>query len=205
MVANQQLSSPRSVPATEPDRPPPVVAGLKWGEIGFLGLLVLALVCVFLSGRFAYREAALFQQAKDNGVALLHWATAVAAASDGQPSLSPKVCQQPDAPFEAQSEVVPLTWAQCREQLWAEQGPMVGLRNPFGAKAPLWMGACERGHYAGRGALVVEKGTASPPGFPPTVSYATLGDEEALAKGTMLRVVVCDPSGYGVRVGEVKL
>lgn len=205
MVATPQVSSPLAASATPPENSPASAAGLRWGEIGFLALLVLALVCVFLSGRFAYREAALFQQAKDNGSALLHWATAVAAASDGQPVLSPKVCQQPDAPAEAQAEVVPLTWAQCREQLWGQQGPMAGLSNPFGPKAPVWMGACERGHYAGRGALVVEKGTASPPGFPPSVSYATLGDEEALAKGTMLRVVVCDPSGYGVRVGEIKL
>ena len=205
MVASREVSSPVAAAAAAPVRSASAVSGLQWGEIGFLGLLVVALVCVFLSGRFAYREAALFQQAKDNGSALLHWATAVAAASEGRPALSPQVCQQPDAPFEAQAEVVPLTWAQCREQLWAGQGPMAGLANPFGAQAPIWIGGCERGHYADRGALVVEKGSASPPGFPPSVSYATLGDDEPLAKGVMLRVVVCDPSGYGVRVGEVKL
>ena len=204
MVASRQVSPPLAASAGAPEQPP-AATRLQWGEIGFLGFVLLAMVCVFLSGRFAYREAALFQQAKDNGSALLEWATAVAAASEGHPALSPQACQQPKAAYEAQAEAVPLTWAQCREQLWAAQGLLAGLSNPFGAKAPLWMGACERGHYAGRGALVIEKGTASPPGFPPSVSYATLGDDELLAKGTLLRVVVCDPSGYGVRVGEVKL
>lgn len=203
MVASQEVSPLAS--ASPAGQPPALAARLTWGEVGFLVLLFLALVCVVLSGRFAYREAALFQQAKDHGSALLHWATAVAAASEGHPALSSQVCQQPDATVEAQTARAPLTWAQCREQLWAEHGPMAGLANPFGAKAPLWMGGCERGHYAGRGALVLEKGTASPPGFPPSVSYASLGDEEPLTKGMLLRVVVCDPSGYGVRVGEVKL
>ncbi len=205
MVASQEVSQPLPASSASVSEPAAARARLTWSEMGFLALLLLALVCVFLSGRFAYREASLFQQAKDNGSALLHWATAVAASSEGHAALSPKVCQQPDAPYDAQAEVVPLTWAQCREQLWGEQGPMAGLNNPFGAKSPIWVGGCERGHFADRGALVVEKGTSSPPGFPPAVSYASLGDEEPLAKGLMLRVVVCDPSGYGVRVGEVKL
>ena len=204
MVASQQVSQPLPASASVSESPA-ASASLTWSEMGFLALLLLALVCVFLSGRFAYREASLFQQAKDNGSALLHWATAVAASSEGHAALSPKVCQQPDAPYDAQAEAVPLTWAQCREQLWGAQGPMAGLSNPFGAKSPIWVGGCERGHFADRGALVVEKGTSSPPGFPPTVSYAPLGDDAPIAKGLMLRVVVCDPSGYGVRVGEVKL
>jgi len=82
---------------------------------------------------------------------------------------------------------------------------LAGAVNPFGAKASTFAPACEKGHYLGRGAIVVEKGTASPPGFPPSISYAPIPDDEALVKGLMLRVMVCDPSGYAVRVGEVKL
>ena len=118
MVASQQVSQPKAASAGTSEPPPAATSSLTWSEMGFLVLLVVALVCVFLSGRFAYREASLFQQAKDNGTALLHWATAVAASSEGHAALSPKVCQQPDAPYDAQAEVVPLTWAQCREQLW---------------------------------------------------------------------------------------
>ena len=169
MVASQQVSSPATAKAAPPKLTKPASPGLRWGEVGFLVLLLLALVCVFLSGRFAYREAALFQQAKDNGVTLLGWASALAAASEGHTALSPQACQHPDAASDPKDEVLPLTWAQCREQLWQAPGPMAGLSNPFGAKAPIWIGGCERGQYGNRGALVVEKGTPSPPGFPPTV------------------------------------
>ena len=195
----------QAVPVQVGALPGAVAPGLRWSEVGFLLLLGVALVGVFLSGRFAYREASLFQQAKDNGQALLHWASAVAATQEGKGALAPSVCQRAAAAPSAQAEPASLNWGACREQLLGEQGSLSGLHNPFGARAPVFLQACERGHYSDRGAIVVEKGTPSPPGFPPSIGYGPLEDEEAVVRGLLLRVLVCDPSGYGVRVGEVKL
>jgi hypothetical protein len=164
-----------------------------------MAVLSIALVCVLLSGRFAYREAALFQHAKVNGQGVLEWAMAQTSG----PAQAHAACVLPEAQA-AQNEPA-LTWSQCRERVFGEQGPLAGMRNPFSAQASVMTAACERGHYAGRGAVVIEKGTASPPGFPPSVSYEPLQDGQIMVKGLMLRVLVCDPSGHGVRIGEVKL
>ena len=202
-VSSLEPMDPRPVPPASAGGT--VVWGMQWSEIGFVLLLVGAMVCVFLSGRFAWREASLFQQAKDNGQALVGWATAVAAAHEGKGHLAPTACQRAAAETAADADAPALDWARCREQLLGAQGALSGMRNPFGPSAPVFSSACERGHYAGRGAVVLEKGTASPPGFPPSVSYGALEDAEPMVRGMLLRVLVCDPSGYGVRVAEVKL
>lgn len=199
MVLSGQSHSPQGMSA--PDGGPAEGAlgkphRMVWGEYGFLALLAFALVCVWLSGRFAYREASLFQHAKANGQAVLQWATGASTAK------APADCIVEGA---AAQNAPPVTWAQCRERLLGEQGPLADLHNPFGAQAPVLATACERGHHAGRGAVAIEKGTSSPPGFPPAVSYEPLDDGQIMARGLMLRVLVCDPSGYGVRIGEVKL
>lgn len=199
MVVSSRSDSPASALSPGRDGTDAAVrSGFEWGKYGFGVVLLLALIGVFLSGRFAYREASLFHQAKGNGQSVLQWATGVAARKGHAHAACAGV---PHALVGA----APLSWAQCRAQLLAEQGPLSALRNPFGAQAPALLASCERGHYAGRGAVALEKGTASPPGFPPSVSYAPLEDEEVLVKGLLLRVLVCDPSGYGVRIGEAKL
>ena len=175
----------------------------RWGELGFLGIVFLALVGVLLSGRFAYREASLFQTAKDNGQALLKWVGDMALAHEAHPG--PLSCSGSHTTTDVTPRLEPLTWALCRQELLGEQGRLAGMANPFAPQAPVFSSACERGNYAGRGAVVLEKGTPSPPGFPPSISYASIEDAEPMVKGLLLRVMVCDPSGYGVRVGEGKL
>lgn len=199
MVLSGQSDLSQGVSASDGERAqgvPETPHRMAWGEYGFLALLAFALLCVWFSGRFAYREASLFQHAKANGQAVLHWATGASTAK------APADCIVEGA---AAQNAPPVTWAQCRERLLDEQGPLADLHNPFGGQAPVLATACERGHYAGRGAVAIEKGTSSPPGFPPAVSYEPLDDGQIMARGLMLRVLVCDPSGYGVRIGEVKL
>lgn len=178
--------------------------GMGMGEMGFLLLLVLALACVFLFGRWTYKEASRLQHAKDNGLAVLQWASDLAASGDGR-NKPRNICAKTSPDDTASEHNSAPRWADCREQLLAEHGDLAGLHNPFDAQVPVFAAACERGQAAHRGTVVLEKGTASPPGFPPTVSYAPLSDEEVLSKGLMLRVLVCDPSGRAVHVGEVKL
>jgi len=207
MVPSRQTQDHFSVTASSvpPETDGSARKGMSIGEMAFLLLTILALIGVVLSGRFAYREAVLLQQAKENGLLLLHWARAVAAASEGRSGLPHDLCQATKASVETPDALQTVTWARCREQLWGEHGPLAGRGNPFGTKAPVLATSCEKGYYLGRGAIVLEKGTGSPPGFPASTSYTALGDDEALVKGLMLRILVCDPSGYGVRVGEVKL
>lgn len=54
-------------------------SGLGAGDIGFLIVLVLALVAVVMSARFTYREGTLLETAKGNAQEFMKWAEAVAA------------------------------------------------------------------------------------------------------------------------------
>lgn len=64
---------------------------------------------------------------------------------------------------------------------------------------------CEKRSLLTRGMVTLEKGTPSAPGMPAGVSWGALGDDDALVRGLLLRVQVCDAGGYAVRIAEVKL
>ena len=65
--------------------------------------------------------------------------------------------------------------------------------------------ARERKSAATHGHVLVEKGTPSPPGVPGHVAWSALENKDALTKGLVLRVQVCDAGGYVVRVAQVTL
>ena len=96
-------------------------------------------------------------------------------------------------------------WATCREALFTAGGPLSHLANPFDRNNPVSGNKCEKKNPLTRGLVFLEKGTPSPPGMPPNVSWGPLGDEEPMARGLLLRVQACDAGGYPIRIAEVKL
>lgn len=97
------------------------------------------------------------------------------------------------------------TWKSCLEALLAPGGPLASLSNPFNAANGVIGPKCERKSALTRGLVLVDKGTPPPPGSPTPVLWAPIDDGEAVAKGLMLRIRVCDPGGYPLAVAEVTL
>ncbi len=205
----------QSLPATSAGAP---VFGL--GDIGFLCLLIAALVGVVLSGRFAYREGMALETAKANAHAVAKWAEAVAATGAQELPMTLALCSAtPGAPAQGtagdtaapgETDGPPLpeiatTWSTCREALFTAGGPLSHLANPFLTSNPVAGNKCEKGNPATRGLVVMEKGTPSPPGMPPNVSWAPLEDHEPMVRGLMLRLKVCDAGGYLLKFTEVQM
>ena len=182
--------------------------GLVAGDLVFLCLLVLAWAAVGLSGSFAYQQGARLESAKDNGQSFLRWTESLSAhLQKGQP-LAPDVCTAaavPTSDAPSTDSADRLSWALCRQVLLGQGGALSGLVNPFNSQHPVLGAKCERKQPSARGIVVVEKGTPSAPGLPPSTAWAPLPDEEPLQRGLMLRVQVCDGGGYPIRIAEVTL
>ena len=174
---------------------------LSLGDLGFLLALVLAMVAVVLSGRFAYHQGTLLESAKANAQAVAWWVDAVAGADKDGP-LTLALCGPAPAAAEAAKPVV---WSQCRDVLFVPDGRLAGLVNPFDVHNPVIGSKCETKAPAVRGAVVLEKGVPTAPGLPPGTLWSPLMDDEPLVHGLALRVHVCDGGGYPIRIAELKL
>lgn len=187
--------------------------GFGAGDVMFLCVLALALVAVVLAGRFAYREGALLETAKANAQAFVKWAEAVAATAEKDVPLTLAQCgampgvspEKAEAEPEPEPPAVATNWVTCREALFSAGGPLSHLSNPFDSNNPVAGSKCEKKSAATRGLVFLEKGTPSPPGMPPNVSWSPLHDDEPVARGLMLRVQACDAGGYPIRIAEVRL
>lgn len=183
------------------------------GDVIFFIVLLAALTGVALSARVAWLEASLMEHAKAQAQTLHRWAVSVASDPDSTEPVPPTICaplsgepgEGADADAAAPSEPTALTWGQCKAQWLDAGGLLAGAQNPFGEGLPLMRARCERGNFAGRGGLVIEKGVHSPPGFPPTVSWEPMPDSESMAKGLLIRFSACDAAGSAIHVGEAKL
>lgn len=179
------------------------------GDLAFLAVLGLAMVAVFLSGRFAYREGVLLETAKSNAQAFVKWTEAVAAAGEKGEAITLVQCSaMPGEALEPTDAVMPesaVVWATCKEALFSAGGPLSVLSNPFDNNNTVAGNKCERRNPATRGLVYLEKGTMPPPGMPGGVSWGTLGDDEPVVRGLILRVQVCDAGGYPIKIAEAKL
>lgn len=174
-----------------------------WGlsEALFFLVLTCAMAAVVYCGRFAYREAMLLEDAKANGQAVAAWAERVAEAHAKGEAVSPSAC----GPTSDATDAEPAHWQACREALLGPEGPLAALRNPFNADNTVLGTKCERMSAATRGHVLVHKGTQPPQGMSGNMTFAPLEAKDALAKGTVLRIQVCDAGGYAIRVAEVTL
>jgi|LauGreDrversion4_2_1035121.scaffolds.fasta_scaffold271945_2 hypothetical protein len=79
------------------------------GDIGFIILLVLAMVAVVMSARFTYREGTLLETAKGNAQEFMKWAEAVAAADSKAEPFSLALCASMpgEVPPELAAKVAP--------------------------------------------------------------------------------------------------
>lgn len=190
-------------PIPLPASPAPFREHKGWGssEVLFFLVLACAMAAVVYCGRFAYREAMLLEDAKANAQAVAAWAERVAEAHAKGDAVSPSACgHASDAP-----DAEPARWQACREALLGPEGPLATQRNPFNADNTVLGTKCERKSAATRGHVLVDKGTPPPQGVNGSTTFAPLEAQDALAKGTMLRIRVCDAGGYAIRVAEVTL
>ena len=181
--------------------PPQAVAFWRPGDWWFLTALSLALLTVVWCGRFSFNEGVLLEVTKSNGESVAAWAAQLADRK-GTPLTLATCASIAGESHALQGEA---DWGSCRQALLAEGGPLAQLSNPFGPQNSVVGPRCDKKNPSARGVVMLEKGTSSLPGMPAHVTWELLSDEDALVRGMLLRVQVCDAGGYALKIAEIKL
>ena len=93
-----------------------------------------------------------------------------------------------------------MTWAACRDAMFAVGAPLAETKNNFSAKNLLISSACDRSDLHTLGALVFEKGTLKPDGS--GFTYSPIADDEKLDQALPMRLTACVRGFTSERVSE---
>ena len=95
------------------------------------------------------------------------------------------------------------SWADCRDALVAEGGPLAGLKNVAEPDGEIFAAACDRSQLATLGTIIVEKGLPKPPDGASLI-YSAMPDAEPMKDALSMRVAICGRGYSQINVREVK-
>lgn len=151
---------------------------LTVGDISFL-LLVLVISITMTSISYT-----IWQDEMSSGEAKVSSEQVVALlAEEGQKR------GKSDAAPPATCDVTTMSWATCRDALFAAGGPLANTKNTFSKNNLLVAPACDRTDLHTLGALIFEKGTPKPDGS--GFAYSAIADDEKLDQALPMRLTVC--------------
>ena len=158
-------------------------------------LFLLLLVCITASviglGVMAYQEGHKTETTKQHGEA---WGEFLAVNGAKRSA--------PDYEIEACAAKEGNTWGDCYQALVAPGGPLDDLENPFNHMPQKWVPQCDPNDRSLRGALVMDKLVATPPGSAVPMVSSTLEESEPIDKKLQIRVTVCDKFSSSIVIGE---
>jgi hypothetical protein len=158
-------------------------------------LFLLLLICITSSviglGVLAYEEGHKTETTKHHGEA---WGEFMSANSAKRSA--------PDYEIEACAAKEGNTWGDCYQALVAPGGPLDDLENPFTLTPQKWVPQCDPNDRSLRGALVMDKLVATPPGSAVPVVASPLEEGESIEKKLQIRVTVCDKFSSPIVIGE---
>ena len=166
-----------------------------WIFLAFIGVVMASTAML---GRLTYDEGVKTNLAKANAETLLAWLTAASSQrQDG--TFMPTTCRRSGQSVQS-GEVG--TWRACREAL--AQAPFVlsTLGNPFSDGAVELRASCEPSDRSARGAIVIQKLVATPPGSAYPYVISPLADQDSIAGPLTLRVDICDRNGNAITSGQ---
>jgi hypothetical protein len=172
--------------------PPVAVSGLpNFWDIMFLLLLTSITLLIVGLGVLAYEEGHKTELVKHHGES---WGEFLASQSDKR--------TQPDYEIEACAAQDGNTWGGCYQALVSPGAPLDGLENPFTKTPQKLATACDSKDRALRGALVMDKLEATPPGSAVPIVSSSLGEDEPITKKLQIKISVCDKFSSPILVGE---
>lgn len=160
-------------------------------DILFLLLMASITLLIMGLGVLAYEEGHKTELVKRHGEA---WGEFLSAQSDKR--------TQPDYEIEACAAKEGNTWGGCYQALVAPDGPLDGLENPFTHTPQKLAAVCDNKDRGLRGALVMDKLEATPPGSAVPVVSSQLVEDEPILKKLQIKISVCDKFSSPILVGE---
>jgi hypothetical protein len=188
----------------------------------FLVVLCLAILAVFMVGRFTYDEATKTEVSKANGEAWVKW-FAENSPTRFEAGFKPEACAglvplqgemldgKPEAEGAGGNMAVKnkakgsnKTWGGCMDALKSVKASVAEQVNPFSLKPVAFVAKCDPADQSLNGAVVLEKLTPTPPGssVPSTASELLVSD--GIASKLQLRVTICDKGSYPIRIAEIE-
>ncbi len=181
--------------------------GLVLSEVMFILLLISAMVLVVVVGRLSLDEAQRSEVAKGTAITLLKWFDELGSDASKVPAALQEKCRpaEPaeDAAAKTEVKVAARTWAECRDALLAEGGPLHEAKNPFEPDYSVFSEKCDRSNRATRGTVVVEESLKVAPGQP--AAFAPIAHARVLEKDLGIRIAICDKGSFVIKIGESKL
>jgi hypothetical protein len=159
-----------------------------WLFLLFLACATLAVVGI---GVLAYEEGHKTELIKRNGEA---WGEFLAEHSAKRTTA--------DYEIEACAAREGTTWGECYQALVAPGAPLDDLNNPFFDTPQKLVAQCDPNDRSLRGALVMDKVVATPPGSAVPVVSSPLEESEPIDKKLQIRVTVCDKFSSPIVIGE---
>ena len=161
-----------------------------WDILFLLFLTGITLLIVGL-GVLAYEEGHKTELVKRHGEA---WGEYLSSQSDKR--------TQPNYEIEACAAIEGNTWGGCYQALVAPGAPLDGLQNPFTNTPQKLTAVCDSKDRSLRGALVMDKLEATPPGSAVPLVSSQLGEDEPILKKLQIKISVCDKFSSPILVGE---
>lgn len=202
--------------------PSPQRTRLTLPDTLFLVVLCLAILAVFMVGRFTYDEATKTEVSKANGEAWVKW-FAENSPTRFEAGFKPEACAglvplqgemldgKPEAEGAGGNMAVKnkakgsnKTWGGCMDALKSVKASVAEQVNPFSLKPVAFVAKCDPADQSLNGAVVLEKLTPTPPGssVPSTASELLVSD--GIASKLQLRVTICDKGSYPIRIAEIE-
>ena len=202
--------------------PSPQKTRLTLPDTLFLVVLCLAILAVFMVGRFTYDEATKTEVSKANGEAWVKW-FAENSPTRFEAGFKPEACAglvplqgemldgKPEAEGAGGNMAVKnkakgsnKTWGGCIDALKSVKASVAEQVNPFSLKPVAFVAKCDPADQSLNGAMVLEKLTPTPPGssVPSTASELLVSD--GIASKLQLRVTICDKGSYPIRIAEIE-
>jgi hypothetical protein len=161
-----------------------------WDILFLIFLTGITLLIVGL-GILAYEEGHKTELVKRHGET---WGEFLSSQSDKR--------TQPNYEIEACAAKDGNTWGGCYQALVAPGAPLDGLENPFTQMPQKLAPVCDSKDRGLRGALVMDKLEATPPGSAVPVVSSQLVEDEPILKKLQIKISVCDKFSSPILIGE---
>ncbi len=148
---------------------------------GDLAFLVFVLIVAFTMTSISYtiwKDEKSSGESKESGEQVVAMFTEQGQKRGNTEANPPAIC-----------DFSTMTWAACRDAMFAVGAPLAEIKNNFSAKNLLFSQACDRNDLLNLGSLIFEKGTPKPDGS--GFTYSAIADDEKLDQAVPMRLTVC--------------
>ena len=159
------------------------------GDIRFLIFAMLVLFTLMNISYTIWKDEVSSGETKESGEHVVAVFTAQGQLRGNAESTPPAVC-----------DFSSMTWAACRDAMFAVGAPLAETKNNFSTNNLLFSPACDRNDLHNLGSLIFEKGTPKPDGS--GFTYSPIADDEKLDQAVPMRLTVCVRGFTSQRVSE---